>query len=253
VVRFQNAEMLTPHGTMTHESWFKLLCEKLSGEAPTDPINPKIPEWSLNERVQKIVDNTSETRPEWRQSLSRPQYVITGLVELAGQTVFGDDDIFTIAESRLSSVPSEQRFDVATLIDNLLQVACRAMTIHDIETGAGVLADLLEATGFESLIRVLEHRGPAGGAETPAEPSEAPAEAPPASIRETEEELDYITFRLIDAAGEPVIGAKYQIELPDGQTLKGTIQDANPVELRDIPSGDCTITFPELAQSIRSQ
>jgi hypothetical protein len=60
--------------------------------------------------------------------------------------------------------------------------------------------------------------------------------------------LDWIEFLLVDEDDQPVAGEPYQLTLPDGSVLEGQLDEQGLVRVEGIPSGDCTIYFPDLDQ-----
>lgn len=55
----------------------------------------------------------------------------------------------------------------------------------------------------------------------------------------------WVEIRLVDPEGRPVPGAKYRIELPDGEVLEGTLDEDGLAGVDGIDPGDCKVTFPE--------
>jgi len=51
---------------------------------------------------------------------------------------------------------------------------------------------------------------------------------------------------LLDQAGKPVSGEPYQIELPDGSTVDGTLDSHGQARVDGIDPGTCKIMFPKL-------
>ena len=67
--------------------------------------------------------------------------------------------------------------------------------------------------------------------------------------QEKKTKKDWIEVVLLDEEKDPVPGARYQITLPDGQTVaEGTLDEKGSVRLEGIDSGSCQITFPDLDQ-----
>ncbi|MGZ0171303.1 MAG: hypothetical protein ACKVHE_17285 [Planctomycetales bacterium] len=57
-------------------------------------------------------------------------------------------------------------------------------------------------------------------------------------------EEDWVEIELVDEAGQPVIGEKYTVTLPDGREVKGSVDRAGRALVRDLAdSGDCKVTF----------
>ena len=56
----------------------------------------------------------------------------------------------------------------------------------------------------------------------------------------------WIEVQLLDENGKPVPNAKYQVELSDGSTRSGTLNQQGSVRFEDIDPGDCQVSFPEI-------
>ena len=64
--------------------------------------------------------------------------------------------------------------------------------------------------------------------------------------KEDEEEKSWIEIELVDEADQPVAGAKYQVELPDGKIATGTTGPDGMARITGVEPGTCKICFPEL-------
>src|SRR5207245_932048 len=73
------------------------------------------------------------------------------------------------------------------------------------------------------------------------EPAPAPTPRPAKSPQAT-----WIQVQLLDENGKPVPNAKYQVELSDGSTRSGTLNQQGSVRFEDIDPGDCQVSFPEI-------
>lgn len=60
-----------------------------------------------------------------------------------------------------------------------------------------------------------------------------------------EDKKDWIEIYLVDDLGQPVIGAKYRIELPDGEKVEGLLDGNGRARHANIQSGDCVVIFPD--------
>ncbi len=56
----------------------------------------------------------------------------------------------------------------------------------------------------------------------------------------------FIEIEMVDEAGDPVPGLAFVVELPDGTSRPGVLDDRGRARLDDIEPGECTITFPDL-------
>lgn len=75
-------------------------------------------------------------------------------------------------------------------------------------------------------------------------------EKPPevkAQEKPTTEETTWVGIELVDDSSppKPVAFAKYRIELPDGSTREGMLDDKGLARIDGIDPGDCQVTFPE--------
>jgi hypothetical protein len=74
----------------------------------------------------------------------------------------------------------------------------------------------------------------------------------PSHVESTEdsddEEAHWIEIEVVDDEDNPVPGIRYQITLPDGETIaRGTTGADGVARVSGIPdSGNCQVTFPEL-------
>ena len=76
---------------------------------------------------------------------------------------------------------------------------------------------------------------------------EGPEEiAPPISTREARVELTWIEIRLIGEDDKPIPGERYRLELTDGSTREGRLDDKGQARVDGIDPGNCTVTFPAL-------
>lgn len=58
----------------------------------------------------------------------------------------------------------------------------------------------------------------------------------------------WIEIELVGEDDEPIVGARYRLELSDGSTIEGRLGSTGHVRLEGIDPGDCVLTFPELDQ-----
>ncbi len=94
----------------------------------------------------------------------------------------------------------------------------------------------------------------------PAQPelksSEKKTTAPPtkkseqkSTKKEEKKKTDWIEVEVTDEDGKPMVGEKYEIELPDGSVKRGVTDMKGKVKLQGIDPGQCKITFPERKDS----
>jgi hypothetical protein len=74
-------------------------------------------------------------------------------------------------------------------------------------------------------------------------PSEPPA---PISTRQARTEVTWIEICLIGEDRKPIPGERYKIELPDGSTREGRLDDKGLARVDGIDPGSCTVSFPAL-------
>jgi hypothetical protein len=73
--------------------------------------------------------------------------------------------------------------------------------------------------------------------------SELPAAREP---RRPVVERTWITIELVGEDDQPIPGARYRIELPDGSAQEGRLDSKGLARLRGIEPGKCVVTFPDL-------
>jgi hypothetical protein len=54
----------------------------------------------------------------------------------------------------------------------------------------------------------------------------------------------WIEIKLVDQDGNPVPGEGYQVELPDGSTVKGILDTNGFARIDQIDPGTCDVSFP---------
>jgi hypothetical protein len=67
--------------------------------------------------------------------------------------------------------------------------------------------------------------------------------------KEEKKKTDWIEVEVTDEDGKPMIGEKYEIELPDGSVKRGVTDMKGKVKLQGIDPGQCKITFPDRKDS----
>ena len=78
---------------------------------------------------------------------------------------------------------------------------------------------------------------------------EKPQPKPPPPEPRPEPERTFIVIRLVDDEGNPVPGARYRVELPDGAIREGTLNSSGEARERYIVPGECKVTFPDFADT----
>lgn len=58
----------------------------------------------------------------------------------------------------------------------------------------------------------------------------------------------YIVVELIGEDDQPIPGEAYEIVLPGGKIVSGTLDATGSVRLDGIPAGTCMVSFPKLDQ-----
>ncbi len=70
---------------------------------------------------------------------------------------------------------------------------------------------------------------------------------PPETKEAKAEKKSWIEIELVDNDGKPVPGERYQITLPDGETIaEGTLDDKGFARVDGIEPGTCKVTFQEM-------
>lgn len=83
--------------------------------------------------------------------------------------------------------------------------------------------------------------------EAAAKQLKAPAAAGGPSVRvASRTEKAWIGITLVDDAGEPVPGEDFQVVLPDGRAMKGSLDSQGRVRIEGVPAGTCQVSFPSL-------
>ncbi|HEY8041319.1 MAG TPA: hypothetical protein VIF15_16040 [Polyangiaceae bacterium] len=77
-----------------------------------------------------------------------------------------------------------------------------------------------------------------------------PIATPEAEVREDSAlgpapEVTWIEIELLDERSHPVAGEPYRIELPDGTSRTGRLDDRGTARLQHIDPGTCRVSFPE--------
>ncbi len=67
-----------------------------------------------------------------------------------------------------------------------------------------------------------------------------------AKAERTEEEDHWLEIELVDDEGNPVPGELYTVELPDGSTVSGRLDDQGQARLEGIDPGTAKVSFPDL-------
>lgn len=103
--------------------------------------------------------------------------------------------------------------------------------------------------GDQSVKLREEHVNAVGGC-APCEfapvPGEVPAEGG-ASVRVVDESKPaWIGIELVDREGRAVPNEPYEVTLPDGRPVTGTLDRAGKVRIEGIDPATCTVTFPRI-------
>ena len=56
----------------------------------------------------------------------------------------------------------------------------------------------------------------------------------------------WVEVRLVGEDGAPVAGARFRLQLPDGEVREGTLDDSGAARVQGLDRGNCQLTFPEL-------
>ncbi|MFK7913448.1 MAG: hypothetical protein AB8B93_06000 [Pseudomonadales bacterium] len=83
----------------------------------------------------------------------------------------------------------------------------------------------------------------------PFEPRSQGGASGPASGADSEEETTWVELELRDEQDNPIGGERYEVELSDGTTASGTLNNEGFASVTGIPPGNCKIKFPDLDQA----
>ncbi len=97
------------------------------------------------------------------------------------------------------------------------------------------------AIGAGTLIAVRRQIVPIFAVTAAAEPEDVPAPAP---VKDSS--LTFIEIVLVDDDHKPVAGERYHIELADGRTIDGSLDDDGSAMIDQIDPGSCKVSFPDL-------
>ena len=83
-------------------------------------------------------------------------------------------------------------------------------------------------------------------------PTQVCGSSPPSQTTISPTKTSWIAIELIDEEGKPVSGESYQITLPDGSNVQGTLDDKGRAKVSGFDPGSCKITFPNLDKDVWS-
>ncbi|MCK5269838.1 MAG: hypothetical protein KAJ46_03600 [Sedimentisphaerales bacterium] len=69
---------------------------------------------------------------------------------------------------------------------------------------------------------------------------------PPEEGEEEAEKKTWIEIKLLDEEGVPVAGEKYRVELADGTTAEGSLDQEGLARIEGVDPGNCVVTYPDL-------
>jgi hypothetical protein len=84
--------------------------------------------------------------------------------------------------------------------------------------------------------RVVSGGGGSGPAQVPVQPGAGGS---------TEQELHWVAIQLVDDEGLARAGALYEVTLPDGKTVTGTLDSMGCARVDEVPPGTCKVNFPD--------
>lgn len=93
---------------------------------------------------------------------------------------------------------------------------------------------------------LLAREWPPHGAATQSKKAEATPATAATPLRSVK---TWIEIELLDDSGQPVPAEAYQIELPDGRLVRGRLDSEGKARFRNIDSGTCQVSFPEIDAS----
>jgi hypothetical protein len=77
-------------------------------------------------------------------------------------------------------------------------------------------------------------------------PTQACGSSPPAQTTLSPTKASWISIELLGDDGKPVPGEAYQITVPDGTVVQGSLDDKGRAKVSGFDPGTCKITFPNL-------
>jgi hypothetical protein len=83
-------------------------------------------------------------------------------------------------------------------------------------------------------------------------PAQSCGSSPPSQTTVSPTKTSWIAIELVDDEGKPVAGESYQITLPDGTNVQGTLDDKGRAKVSGFDPGSCKITFPNLDKDVWS-
>ena len=64
--------------------------------------------------------------------------------------------------------------------------------------------------------------------------------------KEEEKETAFVSIKLTDEEGNPVVAEQYEVELPDGSVSKGSLDVDGTAKVEGFEAGQCKVRFPNL-------
>jgi hypothetical protein len=58
----------------------------------------------------------------------------------------------------------------------------------------------------------------------------------------------WVEVQLVGEDDKPIAGESYELTLPGGSVVSGTLGDSGTIRIDDIPPGVCVVSFPKLDQ-----
>jgi hypothetical protein len=81
-------------------------------------------------------------------------------------------------------------------------------------------------------------------------PTQACGSSPPAQTTLSPTKTSWISIELLDDDGKPVPGEAYQITVPDGTVVQGSLDDKGRAKVSGFDPGTCKISFPNLDKDV---
>jgi hypothetical protein len=80
--------------------------------------------------------------------------------------------------------------------------------------------------------------------------SVAPCDSVPPPTVVSKDKIDWVEICLVDRDGNPIPGETYEITLPDGSKITGTLNSKGTARVDGVDPGNCEITFPDLDEDV---
>jgi hypothetical protein len=151
------------------------------------------------------------------------------------------EEIDSLHAQRLSEENAKLLSHMQSVLERYYQAATESVQDH--------LADARNTGKEQQMIQTWRARmlacASAAIVESPDVEAQAPVNKPPKKTTDAPVKT-WIAIRLIDDRGDPVPYAPYQVTLPDGSVMSGSLDDQGMIRFDEIDPGECLVSFPEI-------